>query len=106
MTMNNFYKHTDNGILLNIKVVPNSSKTMIMGVETAGIIDEQYLKIKISSPANENKANEELIKFLSKELKIPKSSIKLIKGQKNKEKKLLLKNISIQDINLNIPYNK
>ena len=69
MTMEKFYKHTDNGILLNIKVVPNSSKTMIMGVEAAGIIEEPFLKIKISSPANENKANEELIKFLSKELK-------------------------------------
>ncbi len=91
MTMDKFYKHTDNGILLNIKVVPNSSKTMIMGVEPAGIAAEPFLKIKISSPANENKANEELIKFLSKELKVSKSSIELVKGQKNKEKKLLIK---------------
>ena len=43
--MDNFYKHTDNGILLNIKVVPNSSKTMVMGVEKAGIIEETFLKI-------------------------------------------------------------
>ena len=100
MTMDNFYKHTDNGILLNIKVVPNSSKTMVMGVEKAGIIEETFLKIKISSPANENKANEELIKFLSKELKIPKSSIELVKGQKNKEKKLFLKNIDNKILNL------
>ena len=96
MTMEKFYKHTDNGILLNIKVVPNSSKTMIMGVEAAGIIEEPFLKIKISSPANENKANEELIKFLSKELKLPKTSIELVKGSKNKEKKLLLKNFDIK----------
>ena len=46
MTMDNFYKHTDNGILLNIKVVPNSSKTMIMGIEPAGIVEEPFLKIK------------------------------------------------------------
>lgn len=100
--MDNFYKHTDNGILLNIKVVPNSSKTIIMGIETAGIVEEQFLKIKISSPANENKANEELIKFLSKELKIPKSSIEIVKGQKNKEKKLLLKQMELKDFDLNI----
>ena len=98
--MDNFYKHTDNGILLNIKVVPNSSKTMVMGIEEAGIVAEPFLKIKISSPANENKANEELIKFLSKELKIPKSSIKLLKGEKNKEKKLLLKGYNLDNINL------
>lgn len=90
--MKNFYKHTDNGILLNIKVVPNSSKTIVMGVENSGLLDENFLKIKISSPANENKANEELIKFLSKELKVSKSSIELVKGAKNKEKKILIKN--------------
>lgn len=90
--MRTFYKHTDNGILLNIKVVPNSSKTMITGIENSGILNEIFLKIKISSPANENKANEELIKFLSKEFKIPKSSIELVKGSKNKEKRILLNN--------------
>lgn len=100
--MEKFYKHTDNGILLNIKVVPNSSKTIIMGVEPAGIVEEPFLKIKISSPANENKANEELIKFLSKELKIPKTSIELVKGAKNKEKRLLLKNFDIKNSNSKI----
>ena len=93
--MENFYKHTDNGVLINIKVVPNSSKTAVIGVEEAGLPTEKYLKIKISSPANENKANEELIKFLSKELKTPKSSIEIVKGEKNKEKKILIKNSSI-----------
>lgn len=89
--METFYKHTDNGILLNIKVVPNSSKTMIMGIETSALSGETFLKIKISSPPNENKANEELVKFLSKELKTPKSTIELAKGAKSKEKKVLLK---------------
>lgn len=97
--MEKFYKHTDNGILLNIKVIPNSSKTIVMGVEPAGIIEEPFLKIKISSPANENKANEELVKFLSKELKLPKTSIDIIKGTKNKEKKVLLKNFDIKNTN-------
>ena len=44
--METFYKHTDNGILLNIKVVPNSSKTMIMGIETSALSGETFLKIK------------------------------------------------------------
>jgi len=100
--MKTFYKHTDNGILLNIKVVPNSSKTMITGIENGGLLDEVFLKIKISSPANENKANEELVKFLSKELKTPKSSIELVKGSKNKEKRILIKNIFDEKYILNM----
>lgn len=88
--MKKFYKHTDNGILINVKVVPNSSKTIVTGVEETGLNKDLYLKIKISSPANENKANEELIKFLSKTLKIAKTSVIIVKGDKNKEKKILL----------------
>ena len=91
--MKNFYQHTDNGILINVKVIPNSSKTMITGIEETGLNKNLFLKIKISSPANENKANEELIKFLSKTLKIAKTSIIIVKGDKNKEKKILLNNI-------------
>lgn len=94
--MKNFYKHTNKGYLINIKVVPNSSMTSIMGVEESGLLNELFLKIKISSPPNENKANQELIKFLSKTFDIPKCDISLIKGDKNKEKKLLL-NLSSED---------
>lgn len=92
IAMKNFYKHTDNGILLNIKVIPNSSKTAVVGTEVSPLTNEMFLKVKISAPANENKANEELIKFLSKTWKIPKSALELVKGDKCKEKKVLIKN--------------
>ncbi len=89
--MKNFYKETEQGYLINIKVIPNSSKTIISGTEILPLTDEMFLKIKISSPATENKANEELIKFLSKIFKIPKSSMEVVKGLKSKEKKIFIK---------------
>ena len=88
-----FYKEVDGGVVLNIRVIPNSSMTAVVGVEEAlgaGFEGEYFLKIKLSSPANENKANEELVKFLSKNLKIPKTRIKIVKGEKNKEKKVFV----------------
>ncbi len=44
------------------------------------------LKIKITAPAVDNKANEELIKFLSKEMKKKKSQVKIVSGFTSREK--------------------
>jgi len=68
-------------MLLKIKVVPKSSVNKICEKMANGV-----LKIKITAPAVDNKANEELIKFLSKEMKKKKSQIKIISGFTSREK--------------------
>ena len=45
-----------------------------------------YLKAKLNSPPVENKANKEVVSLLAKSLAIPKTSIELISGDKNKLK--------------------
>lgn len=88
----NFYKEQDNGILLRIKAVPNSSKN-----EVCGLYDDA-LKVKIKAPAVENKANEELVKFFSKLLKVPKSSVSLKSGDTSKLKTLYINGCTIDKI--------
>ena len=67
---------------INIKIYlqPKSSKNEIVGPYRDGI------KIKVTAPPVEGKANEALIRFLSKELGISPSSIEIIKGHHSKEK--------------------
>ncbi len=64
---------------LSLKVIPNSSKTMLIrkGAE---------VKIKITAPPVDGKANLFLIKYLSKELKVPKSTIHVVKGETSRHK--------------------
>ena len=90
--MENFIKEFENGILLKVKAVPNSSKNDICEVM------DGVLKIKIKAPAVENKANEELVKFISKLLKVPKSSISFKNGETSKLKTLYIDNCSIDKI--------
>ena len=66
---------------LFIKVLPNAKKSEIIGYDEKG-----HLKIKIASPALEGKANKELISFLSKKFKIPKSNFILLKGETSRLK--------------------
>ena len=77
---------------MNIKAVPNSSKNEICGVM------ESALKVKIKAPAVENKANLELVKYFSKLLKVPKSSISLVSGSTSKIKSLYIDGCTIEQI--------
>ena len=77
------YEVKNDKIYLFIKAQPNSSKNKI-----AGIYGDS-LKVNIKAPAVEGAANKELIKFLIKELKVPKSEIE-IKGETSKKKQLIL----------------
>jgi len=64
-----------------IKVIlkPNSSKNKIKEFDS----ERCAYKIDIKAPAQNNKANIELVKFLSRALK---NDVKIIKGFKNREK--------------------
>jgi len=78
-----FYQIKNDKVIINIKAQPNSSKNKI-----AGIYGDS-LKINIKAAAVEGAANKELIKFIAKEFKIPKSEI-VLKGETSKKKQLIL----------------
>lgn len=77
-------KQVSEGLILRIKIVPNSSKNDI-------ILEEDFVKIKITAQPIENKANKALIEFLSKKFRIPKTYIEILKGETSKEKTLFLR---------------
>ena len=77
-------KETRDGIIIQIRIVPNSSKNGI-------ILEDEFIKIKITAQPVENKANKALVEFLSKQFKIPKTKIEILKGDTSKDKTLLFK---------------
>lgn len=87
------FKQTTDGILVNIKIVPNSSKNDI-------VLEDEFVKVKITAQPIEGKANKALLEFLSKKFKIPKTSIEIVKGETNKEKTLLFKTTDTEKQNL------
>ena len=90
--VNPWYKENKNGLTLNIYVVPRSSKSEIIGIYN------DSLKIKLKSPPVDNAANEELVRFLTLKLKIPKSNIEIIKGQNQKKKIISISGCHLNDI--------
>jgi uncharacterized protein (TIGR00251 family) len=69
-------------IILKVYLQPKSSKNEIVGPYRDGI------KVKVTAPPIEGKANEALIRFLAKELGISPSCIEITKGLHAREKTL------------------
>lgn len=65
---------------ISVKITPNAKKE--------AIIDEgnNCFKIKVTAPAIEGKANEAMLKKLAEYFDIPKSRIKIIRGEFAKNK--------------------
>lgn len=74
--------------LLRVKVIPKASKSEIVGWEG------EVLKVRLKAVPEKGEANEELIRFLSREFKIPKSSITIVRGHTSREKTVLIKNLN------------
>lgn len=89
---NKYLLNTTNGIIFNVKLVPNSSFSKIVDYT------EEYVRIKISAPPIENKANKELIEFCSKLFDVNKSKLKIVSGDKSKLKKILIQDTSFEVI--------
>lgn len=65
---------------LHIKVKPNSRQQTLQTAEDGSLV------ICLKSPPVDGKANDELIKLLAKEFKVPKSSVRIKSGQSSKQK--------------------
>lgn len=70
-------------MIINIRVYPHS------GFEKIEEVNENDYKVYLKKPAEDNKANIELLKLLKKHFKTP---VRIIKGLKSRNKIIELKN--------------
>lgn len=74
------YKERSESII-KIRVIPRSKSN-----EVSEIFDDGTIKIRITAPPVEGKANKELIRYLSKILKIKQSQIEIKAGHLGRDK--------------------
>lgn len=75
---------------LCIQTTPNASKNRI-GEYITDDNEKKWLKIYIKAPAKDQKANQELIKFLSEIFHYSKSHFSIVSGEYSKKKMILFK---------------
>jgi uncharacterized protein len=79
-------------VIVEVTVVARSAKSALVG-----LLDGR-IKIKVAAVPVEGRANAELIKFLAKKLKVPKSGIELVSGQTGKRKTLKIEGITEAEV--------
>ena len=80
------------GVVLKVRVRPRASRDEVAGVMQGA------LKIRLCAPAVENQANEALTKFLSAVLKIPKSSVRILGGERARTKRVEIVGVTRQQL--------
>ncbi len=66
-------------MILRIRVIPKASMNLVKK-------EKGLLKVYLTKPAQDNLANTQLIELLSKHLKVKKYQLKIIKGEKSRDK--------------------
>jgi uncharacterized protein (TIGR00251 family) len=84
----------DTKSIITIKLLPRSSKNQIVGMEG------DTIKIRVTPPPVDGKANEALIELLAKRLRVSKSNIKIISGRRSKLKTVQVVGLSQDEIAL------
>ena len=87
--MSAFAVTTGNGaVRFKVHVQPRASKTGIAGIHGTA------LKVRLHAPPVDGAANEALIEFLAKRLRISKRSVRIVAGQTSREKLLEIDGVS------------
>lgn len=75
-----------------VRVQPRASKDEIAG-EMGGA-----LKVRLRAPAVEDRANEALVEFLAQLLKRPRSTVRILGGERSRTKRMEIHGVTRQQI--------
>jgi uncharacterized protein len=82
---------TSGGLMVRLHVLPRAKRGELAGLHNGA------LKVKVMAPPVEDAANRAVIEFFSELLGISKSNLKILAGNKSREKVLQIKGVSIVD---------
>lgn len=69
-------------LVISVHAMPGARRT-----EVAGLHGEA-LKVRVAAPAVESKANDALVAFVAERLGVPRRAVRLVSGEKSREKRL------------------
>jgi uncharacterized protein (TIGR00251 family) len=89
MTSAEWVRATPDGVCLLVKVVPRA------GVTAAAGIRDGRLLVRLAAPPVEGAANEALIAFVAKSLKVPARQVTLERGGRSRNKQVGVRGVSV-----------
>lgn len=87
-----FYTETAEGVVLNVKAQPRSSRSGLDGLVGDAV------KVRIRSAPVDGKANKELVETLADAFGLPKSRVLFKGGETSKTKRILLQGLTAEQV--------
>jgi len=84
-------------VRFSVRVQPRSSRSEIAGTHGDAI------RIRLAAPPVDDAANNELIAFLAKQLNVAKSAVRIVKGNKSKNKVIEIAGVTVAEIEALLP---
>lgn len=78
------------GVRIEVRVTPKASRNAVGSVEAG------RLRIQVTAPPENGKANEAVRKLLAKRLRVGKSSIEIVRGETARDKSLIVAGVQEQ----------
>jgi uncharacterized protein (TIGR00251 family) len=82
------FRRTKDGITIEVKVEPRSSRKGISGIM------ENVVRVKLTAPPVGGEANEQLIEVMSEATGARKSDIRIVRGHSSKKKVIEIRGVS------------
>lgn len=79
-------------VIFAVRVVPRASRDSIDG-EIQGV-----LKIRLTAPPADGRANDALRRFLAERLNVPASAVRILRGEKSRTKQVEIRGVNAAQI--------
>ena len=86
------FKESGGAVTFAVQVVPRASKNQIVGVVGEAI------KIRLTAPPVEGKANAALIDFLAETLNVRRAQIEIVTGETSRHKRVRVRGVTAREI--------
>jgi uncharacterized protein len=80
------------GVVFGVRVTPRASRDAIEGEHQGA------LKVRVTAPPIDNRANEAVRRLLAERLKVPVSAVKILGGEKSRNKRVQVSGIGRQKV--------
>ena len=75
-----------------VRVVPRARRNVVE------VAEDGSLRVRVTAAPEDGKANEALVSLLSKQLRVPKSSVRVVRGHRARNKVVEVDGLSAQEV--------
>jgi uncharacterized protein len=80
------------GVLLNVRVVPRAGKTEMAGERGGALV------VRVAAAPVEGAANEALVEFFARALRVPRRAVVILSGARGRRKRIAIAGVTLDDV--------